>query len=191
MSIAKTCTGCHQELPLEAYHRASNGCFGGVQSQCKECRNALSRHKYANNKEVESLRKKGQYLRDKAAGKRKLWQQRGDARRRYDPTHKVHSNVSRAIRLTLVTGKGRRKWEDIVGYTTKELMSRLESKFYNRTSNGKPMTWKEYGLYGWHIDHIVPRKLFGPDQIKECWALSNLQPLWAEDNLRKLDKVDF
>jgi len=42
----------------------------------------------------------------------------------------------------------------------------------------------------WHIDHIRPISAFSftvPEdpEFKECWALNNLQPLWAFDNLSK------
>jgi hypothetical protein len=42
----------------------------------------------------------------------------------------------------------------------------------------------------WHIDHIVP--LASANDVEEVIALShftNLQPLWAKDNLRKSDKI--
>lgn len=46
------------------------------------------------------------------------------------------------------------------------------------------MTWNNHGE--WHIDHKKPVTAFDTNaDIKEVCALSNLQPLWAEDNLRK------
>lgn len=50
------------------------------------------------------------------------------------------------------------------------------------------MTWENRGE--WHIDHIRPLCSFQfqtPDcpQFREAWALTNLQPLWAQDNLKK------
>lgn len=52
----------------------------------------------------------------------------------------------------------------------------IESKFT------KGMTWENWGLYGWHIDHIVPCASFDLsdlEQQKMCFNYSNLQPLWA------------
>ncbi len=74
------------------------------------------------------------------------------------------------------------KWEKLVGYTLADLMAHLEAKF----ADG--MTWENYGE--WHIDHIKPRSMFSyaaptDPEFLECWALSNLQPLWELDNLRK------
>jgi hypothetical protein len=48
------------------------------------------------------------------------------------------------------------------------------------------MTWENYG--DWHIDHIRPCASFDltqPDQQRACFNYTNLQPLWAKDNLSK------
>ncbi len=76
----------------------------------------------------------------------------------------------------------------MVGYTTEELKEHLETQFK------KGMAWDNYGKK-WHIDHIIPRSKFNYiyyDDIdfKRCWALTNLQPLWAKENIQKSDKVD-
>ncbi len=43
----------------------------------------------------------------------------------------------------------------------------------------------------WHIDHITPKSHFNykTPEDKECWALENLQPLEAIENMRKYNKV--
>jgi 5-methylcytosine-specific restriction endonuclease McrA len=79
--------------------------------------------------------------------------------------------------------KRKRHWELIVGYTLSELKSYLEKKFK------LGMTWDNYGSL-WHIDHIIPRSSFSYDSLqsdsfKKCWSLSNLQPLWKQENLSK------
>ena len=48
------------------------------------------------------------------------------------------------------------------------------------------MSWTNYGE--WHIDHIKPLRDFtlsDPKQMAEACRYTNLQPLWASDNLRK------
>lgn len=50
------------------------------------------------------------------------------------------------------------------------------------------MSWDNYGLTGWHIDHIIPCYNFdltNPVEQALCFHYSNLQPLWAEKNLSK------
>ena len=69
-----------------------------------------------------------------------------------------------------------------LGYTINELKEHLEKLFVGG------MDWDNYGE--WHIDHIKPVKMFEyktvkDEGFKECWALKNLQPLWAADNIRK------
>ncbi|AVH85447.1 hypothetical protein Rostov1_00057 [Vibrio phage Rostov-1] len=52
------------------------------------------------------------------------------------------------------------------------------------------MSWDNWGE--WHIDHIKPVAQFKREGItdpKIINALSNLQPLWAEENLKKSDKT--
>jgi hypothetical protein len=51
------------------------------------------------------------------------------------------------------------------------------------------MTWENQGTV-WHVDHIVPVASFKIDSVDcpdfhACWAMTNLRPLWAEDNLLK------
>ena len=54
----------------------------------------------------------------------------------------------------------------------------------------KGMNWKNYGK--WHVDHIRPVSKFNLKNRKErndAFHYSNLQPLWARENLKKSDKV--
>jgi 5-methylcytosine-specific restriction endonuclease McrA len=73
----------------------------------------------------------------------------------------------------------------MLGYSVEELKKHLESKF----TIG--MSWENMGE--WHIDHKMPDSGFvysstADDGFKNSWSLENLQPLWAEDNLRKSNK---
>lgn len=53
----------------------------------------------------------------------------------------------------------------------------------------KGMSWYNYGK--WHIDHIIPCCKFNlskPSEQLKCFHYTNLQPLWAEENLSKSGK---
>jgi len=102
----------------------------------------------------------------------------------------LKNNVSRLLRLRLkqrLLFKNNKSTWLFLPYTVDELKQHLESKFQIG------MSWDNYGFYGWHIDHIRPDSSFNytsveDDEFKKCWALNNLQPLWATDNLRKSNK---
>jgi hypothetical protein len=69
-----------------------------------------------------------------------------------------------------------------LGCTVEELKKYLEFKF----SSG--MTWENWTIDGWHIDHIKPLSSFDltdRNQLLEACHYTNLQPLWAIDNLSK------
>lgn len=74
----------------------------------------------------------------------------------------------------------------LVGCSTQELREWLEDQF------GEGMTWDNYGE--WHIDHIIPCSAFELQHSEEqevCFHYTNLRPMWAEDNIRKSDKLIF
>jgi len=53
------------------------------------------------------------------------------------------------------------------------------------------MSWDNYGK--WHLDHIRPIASFDltkDEEVKACFNYKNVQPLWAEDNLKKGDKYE-
>lgn len=99
---------------------------------------------------------------------------------------RISSNISRGIRHSLKTSKNGAHWEDVVGYALSDLMAHLEEKFL------PGMSWENYGVHGWHIDHIRPQSHFRFTSVTdcaflECWSLKNLQPLWSMDNWKKCD----
>ena len=71
-------------------------------------------------------------------------------------------------------------------FSKSKLKTHLESQF-------KPgMTWDNHGRSGWHIDHIKPLSAFNLADREEFLIavnFSNLQPLWAIENLKKHKKV--
>lgn len=87
--------------------------------------------------------------------------------------------------------RGRKKgcrWESWVGYTVQDLKAHLESKFT------EGMSWDIFVQGKIHLDHVIAKSRFhykspSDPEFKICWGLSNLQPLWAEDNLKKNAKT--
>ena len=55
------------------------------------------------------------------------------------------------------------------------------------------MSWASYGRHGWHVDHRRPVASFNlarREDRRMCFHYSNLQPMWAADNLRKSARFD-
>lgn len=76
------------------------------------------------------------------------------------------------------------KFQELVGTTIPELKRYLENQFQPN------MSWENYGK--WHIDHIKPLASFDltkEEEQKKAFHYTNLQPLWAKDNLHKHAKV--
>ena len=89
------------------------------------------------------------------------------------------------IRGALNRGGASAKFEDFAGYSTGQLKSHLEAQFT------KGMDWEKFREGKIHIDHIVPISSFdlsNPDELRSAWAITNLRPLWAKDNLIKSSK---
>jgi hypothetical protein len=106
-----------------------------------------------------------------------------------DPMFNINHRMASAVRLSLNGGKSGRSWESLVEYTVFDLKKHLEKQFKGG------MTWERFLNGEIHIDHIVPRSVFNfqsTDDIdfKKCWALSNLQPLWASENISKGNKLE-
>ena len=108
---------------------------------------------------------------------------------RKDPMVRLSYAISCGIRDSLKKGIGKngRHWEDLVGWTFQQLKNRFVQLFESG------MTWENHGR--WHIEHRVPISAFNfssPEHadFKRCWALSNLQPMWAVENMSKHAKID-
>lgn len=148
----------------------------------KEYRNARREHYSKYNKEYN--KKYREENRDKLIKKSVEYKRK---KRLEDPEEKIRDKISGQIRHHIKSKKNFATFK-ILGYNKKDLVLYLESKFK------EGMTWNNYGMHGWHIDHIKPVAAFkflnedgelDLEQIKECWSLNNLQPLWAKDNISK------
>ena len=109
-------------------------------------------------------------------------------RKANDPLYKLIANFRTAIYQVLKENNIEKngKYFEILGYTPEDLINHIESKF----SEG--MSWENYGDF--HIDHITPISSFniqeiGDNEFMRCWELENLQPMWADENIRKSNKI--
>ncbi len=96
--------------------------------------------------------------------------------------HRLSNIMRRAVRAQR-TGKSK-KTAEIVGCDFQYLIKYLESKFKNG------MSWNNMGE--WHIDHIKPCKSFDltkKEEQEKCFHYTNLQPLWALENIKKSAKI--
>jgi hypothetical protein len=144
------------------------------------------------NKEILSVKNKS-YNSQKSTKERKALTHK--IKMESDLNYRLSFNVKRYIRTSIKKHIKRQggvcvglKNINKLSYTPIELKQHLESLF-------RPgMSWDNYGFYGWHIDHIKPLCLFDltdEQQLKEAWSLSNLQPLWAKENLIKNKKYEI
>lgn len=105
----------------------------------------------------------------------------------------LNRNISSAISASLKGKKKGRHWEDLVPFTFDEYVKHLD------TSVQEGMTQENYGKTcgqsrWWEVDHRLPKVLFKfsdteDEEFKLCWSLSNLFPMWKDENRRKQDKV--
>jgi len=101
-----------------------------------------------------------------------------------NPSFKLRSNLASLINVSIRKQFGAKacKTTSLIGCTVEQLRQHLEAQFT------EGMSWDNYGRDGWHIDHIRPCAGFDltdPEQQQQCFHYTNLQPLWAADNIRK------
>lgn len=108
------------------------------------------------------------------------------SRYKHTIAYKLNRSMRTSMGQSLRGAKAGCHWEKLVDYTLGDLKKHLKKQF-------KPgMCWTNYGE--WEIDHVRPVSSFRftkPEDkaFQECWALSNLQPLWAPENAKKGNKV--
>ena len=71
---------------------------------------------------------------------------------------------------------------ELLGCSPQELKEWIENKFI------EGMSWDKLGVHGIHIDHVIPCASFDlsiEENVRKCFHYTNLQPLWAKDNLSK------
>ena len=179
----KQCTRC-KVLFLrnnENFHKTSQN-YDGFSTTCKTCRNDSQRKYRCDHKEHLANLHHKLYIKNKKNGKRKQYR----SNRRGNPINKVIDNLRNKtwclLNRSSTKSKKYFKFNETIGCSPEQLKKHLEKQFT------EGMSWNNYGMGGWHIDHIIPCDHFKPftkKQQKECFHYTNLQPLWEYDNLSK------
>lgn len=209
------CKGCRKEYAQQYYQNNRERClrqrreyYAKNKERALECikkyektkkgkdvKKKAKRKYYKSKKGIRIHREEAKRYRNSEKGKitakksaKKYWQSdKGkNYRKKHYESNKLSLCVSAQIRHCLKGNKNGRHWEELVNYTLKQLKQHLESLFQ------PGMNWNNYGK--WHIDHKIPISVFNIvsydcKDFKECWALHNLQPLWAKDNMSKGNKI--
>lgn len=195
----KKCSKCEKIKALEDFPK-NKKCADGRRGTCKECTYSQdrisSRKYYQNNKE--KIAKKNQAYREnnkeKMADLFKKWATKNKAhiarKRRErissDPLFKAVATLRRRLNKAIKSNQWSHSgsFQSYIGCSQEQFFAHIQSKF-------KPgMTWENHGINGWHLDHIIP--LSSAKSLDELYALShfsNIQPLWAIDNIKKSDNM--
>jgi len=141
--------------------------------------NKQYRDRYAANPELYRAELKAK--RGRMGAKYRAQIKRARMKMRSTPEGMLYHRMSQSVRSALLDSKRKCKWENLLGYSVEELKAHLESQFT------EGMTWDKFFGGGIHIDHVIPRMNFNyissnDLQFKQCWALSNLRPIWPKEN---------
>lgn len=143
-----------------------------------------SKKYYQKNKEKILIQRKSYGKQYRKLNKNKIYAYRKKYKKKnieYKLSLNLRTRLCNALQRNTKSGSAVRD----LGCSIEELKIYLESKFQ------PGMSWDNYGYYGWHIDHIKPLSSFNltnRNQLLEACHYTNLQPLWAKDNLSKNDK---
>lgn len=184
ISFTKTCgcKECRREYEkIKRYNKSMDkrGIVGYSPKKCAICGNLFkpttSRGKYCS-AECQLV---GKRARKNESEKRRYLREKKNPKYIFAKT--LRKWIERCIK-----GKKNKKSSFFIEYSPEDFKKSIEEKFL------KGMSWSNYGK--WHVDHIKPLCTFqfvnsdgsvNVEEIKKANSLDNLQPLWAEDNLRK------
>ena len=183
----KKCSTCGCTLLISEFHRRGGNEIG-YKSSCKRCNNLKSIDWYNKNKETYNSNKKiyRSKNREKINNTYKSYYNR---RMENDGIFRVTRNTRSLIRSTFkrtINGNFNKskKTEDILGCSMNEFILYISSLFKNG------MNLENHGM--WHIDHIIPiSKAKCEDDVIRLNHYTNLQPLWANENIIKKNNYNY
>lgn len=182
--VTKRCSRCKRKKNRKHFSR-NRSTADGLEHYCRDCKSKLNEQYRLTSpgwteRNRRGVRKHYRRHRQRVILRGCLYQKRLHVRLR----QAISGRVRRALKTGGSSKAGHLAFE-LVGYSVEDLMRHLEKQF-------KPgMSWSNYGQ--WEIDHKKPVSKFlitGLDdpELRKCWALSNLQPLWKHENLTKAAK---
>jgi hypothetical protein len=206
MKNTKICNICNVEKTLNDFHLRKDS-KDGVRNECKICtRIRINSYRKLNKEKINNWNKETYYrnlekhketkkkYREKTKDEQKIRAKKyrennkekinnyAKERKKYDDVFKIRCNVRSRIKNFLKSKNITKSNStfDIVGCEPIKLKEHLEKQFK------EGMSWENYGLNGWHIDHIIPL-ISGKtqDEIYHLCHYTNLQPLWWFENLEK------
>lgn len=168
----KRCNACLELKSVSEFAKAQKHVkHHVVQATCKPCTAKVSNQWSAKNIE-----------------KRRLYNRNWAAKKSASSIQfRIAQNMRRRVRWAVASAKAHKagKFHDLLGCSMMEFMRHMEAGFV------PGMSWENYGQ--WHVDHKVPCDSFDlseEENQRKCFHYSNLQPLWAIDNMRKGNKVE-
>lgn len=187
------CQRCSKVKLISEFGKDKHNAYG-FSPKCRECEKQRARERMEEfpDKVRKASREHRRRHSDYYKEQKKLWDSKNRAhineykKDKYhnDPLYKMQfvcrqlvRRMFKKIRLDKLLSTS-----DVLGYTPLELKEHIEKQFK------EGMTWDNYGE--WHIDHIIP--ISSAKNLEEGIRLSqleNLQPLWAEENLEKRNKI--
>ena len=197
--ILKKCSNCNMEKNIALFPKRGNQC----KDCCKVKRAAVKSKKQQYDQEYRSTNKEkllqqqrvyGRINSDKIRVYKKQYVKR---KRADDPIFRLRSYVSKSIAIAIKLSGSQKdgSCSQHLPFSMDELKEHLEKQFKSW------MTWDNHGKYNsktwddndlstwvWQIDHIAPQSdlpytSMEDDNFKKCWALENLRPLSAKQNL--------
>ena len=188
------CSDCHEHKPMtNEYFYKSKNADCGFKSQCKPCSSEAKRKwlltDHAKSLVANTRKRNIETSRSYAKSRAEKRNNAERDRKRTDPNFALRCRMRVLMHMTLRQTKNGRKWQDLVGYSIQSLKDHIEKQF----NDG--MNWDRFLAGDVHIDHIIPVSAFNytdPSHrdFHRCWALKNLRPMWATDNLKKSNRLE-
>lgn len=174
----KQCKQCGITKPLSQFYIDLKLHDGHV-NKCNICKQANNKKYRIENPEImkKCQRKSNQKY-------KKERNRRSKEKRENDPLESLKLILRGRLHKALDRKRVSKRTTELLGCSFEEVKNHLEKQFKDG------MTWENRGVYGWHVDHIIPLSSAKTeeDAIKLC-HYTNLQPLWWRENIIKSNKI--